>query len=93
MVLPLTIHVPGIPHGVGAMVCLTRGDGQWPARFVSGVMIYDCVNARDPAHEAELRSLANPALASQLRRVSIEPHERGPACGVHLAGFCLQRDG
>ena len=90
LVLPLTMHVPGISHGVGAMIRVTRGDGNWPARFLTQVMIYDSANARDPAQETELRALASPGLAAQLRRVVVEPHERGPACGVHLPGFCLQ---
>jgi len=92
MVVPLTFHVPGIPGGVGAMICVTRGDGHWPARFVSQVMIYDCAIARDPAQEAELQAGFRPQLATQLRRVVVEPHERGPACGIHLDGFCLQGD-
>src|SRR6185295_3605896 len=67
MVVPLTFHVPGIPGGVGAMICVTRGDGHWPARFVSQVMIYDCAIARDPAQEAELQAGFRPQLATQLR--------------------------
>jgi protein-L-isoaspartate(D-aspartate) O-methyltransferase len=92
LVLPLTVHVPGMgtSHGVGAMMCATRGNGHWPARFISPVGIYDCVNARDPANEAKLMAATNPQVAAQLRRVSVEPHAPGPKCGVHLDGFCLQ---
>jgi protein-L-isoaspartate(D-aspartate) O-methyltransferase len=93
MVVPLTIRVPDIQGGVGAMICVTRGDPQWPARFVSQVMIYDCAIARDPAQEAELKAGFRPALAQQLRRVVVEPHERGAACAIHLDGFCLQGAG
>lgn len=85
MVVPLTMHLPDIPGGVGAMLRLTRGDGgAWPARVVSQVGMYDCAIARDPAQEAALRAGLNPTLARQLRRVVVEPHERGPACGIHL---------
>jgi protein-L-isoaspartate(D-aspartate) O-methyltransferase len=90
MVVPLTIHVPDVSGGVGAMICVTRGDREWQARVVSQVAIYDCAIARDPAQEAELRAALNPTFATKLRRVVIEPHERGPACGAHLDGFCLQ---
>lgn len=95
LAIPLTVHVPSVSGGVGAMIGATRSadtTGTWPARMVSPVMIYDCASARDPEQEAELRKLANTPFAAQIRRVVVAPHERGAACGIHLAGFCLQAD-
>lgn len=66
------------------------GDNRWPARMVSQVGIYDCTNARDPAHEPVLRALAAPGMAARVRALSIEPHAKADACLAHLDGFCLQ---
>jgi protein-L-isoaspartate(D-aspartate) O-methyltransferase len=95
IVLPLTVHLPQIPLGVGAMLRADRpADGlagaRWPARMISQVGIYDCTNARDPAHEPVLRALAAPGMAARVRALSIAPHDKGDACLAHLDGFCLQ---
>lgn len=95
LVLPLTVHLPQIPLGVGAMMRIDRPAGsgdanRWPARLFSQVGIFDCTNARDPAHEAVLRPLAAPAMAARVRAVMVEPHAKGDACLAHLDGFCLQ---
>ena len=100
LVLPLTVHEPGLPRGFGVMLRVDRptsgpaGEslvGQWPAQMVSHVAIYGCVNARDPAHEAELMALVQPAALDQLAAVCVEPHPRGEECLAHIEGFCLQR--
>ena len=103
ILLPLTIHIPQIPQGVGAMFRIDRpaiqpsdpssngqADPRWPVRMISQVGIYDCTNARDPAHEPMLRALAAPGMAARIRALSIEPHAKGDACLAHLDGFCLQ---
>jgi protein-L-isoaspartate(D-aspartate) O-methyltransferase len=90
LIVPLTIHLPQFPKGIGLMLRAQRSEGRWPARAISQVGIYDCANARDPAEEAELKALLRPGAATQIRAVQIEPHERGAACLAHLTGFCLQ---
>ncbi len=99
LVLPLTVHVPQIPLGVGAMMRTDRPAGgpsssaeahRWAARLISQVGIFDCTNARDPAHEAVLRPLAAPGVAARVRALVVEPHVKGDACLAHLDGFCLQ---
>jgi protein-L-isoaspartate(D-aspartate) O-methyltransferase len=95
IVLPITIHLPQMPLGVGAMMRVDRpadsADGQrWRARMISQVGIYDCTNARDPAHEPVLRALAAPGMAARVQGLAIEPHDKGAACLAHLDGFCLQ---
>jgi protein-L-isoaspartate(D-aspartate) O-methyltransferase len=95
LVLPLTMHVPGMPHGFGVMLRVQRPEAgparRWPAHVISKVGIYDCAGARDPAREAALKSLANFAATPQICALVSEPHERGEACFVHSDGFCLQR--
>ena len=92
LVVPLTVHLPNLPHGVGVMLRIDRGDDdRCPARVISQVGIYDCANARKPAEEAELMALARPGALDPFRAVAIDAHERGPACLAHLPGFCLQR--
>jgi protein-L-isoaspartate(D-aspartate) O-methyltransferase len=90
MLLPLTVHLPGMPLGLGVMLRIDRGERDWPARFLTQVGIYDCATAREPADEAELMKLGEPGVLSRLRAAAMEPHERGPDCLVHLDGFCLQ---
>jgi protein-L-isoaspartate(D-aspartate) O-methyltransferase len=90
ILLPLTVHLPMFPGGVGIVICAERGDGQWPVRIVSGVGIYDCAGARDPMAESQLREFLSPDAAARIQALSIEPHIKGDRCLVHLDGFCLQ---
>jgi protein-L-isoaspartate(D-aspartate) O-methyltransferase len=100
IMLPLTIHMPSYPLGVGAMLWLDHGTGRdtgrndgrdgsrWAARMVSQVGIYDYVNARDPAHEPILRRLLAPGVT--ITAIDPMPHEAGPGCLAHIDGFCVQ---
>jgi protein-L-isoaspartate(D-aspartate) O-methyltransferase len=90
LVIPLTTHVPGLPHSIGAMLRAERRDPRWPASIVSQCGMYDCTNARDPALEGELRKLVGFTASVKPAAAVVEPHERGAACLVHLPGFCLQ---
>jgi protein-L-isoaspartate(D-aspartate) O-methyltransferase len=91
LVIPLTMHFPTMPHGIGGMLRVERRDPHWPVKLVSQVGIYDCSNARDPENEAELRKLASLGLSPKIGSVLVEPHERGDSCLAHLPGFCLQK--
>ncbi len=90
LVLPLTIHLPSMPHGIGIMLRLERLTDRWSARTISQVGIYDCAGAREPAHEPVLRALVTPGIAARVHTLVIEPHARGQMCLSHLDGFCLQ---
>jgi hypothetical protein len=57
---------------------------------LSEVGIFDCVHARDPAHEAELLALLQSGRAAQITAAQLAPHTRGDACLAHLPRFCLQ---
>jgi protein-L-isoaspartate(D-aspartate) O-methyltransferase len=95
LVIPLTMHIPGMPHSVGVMLRTERREGaRWPAKVVTPVGIYDCENARNPENEAELRKLVALGPTGKLGDgliAVLEAHERGSDCLVHLPGFCLQR--
>ena len=87
IVLPLTVHMPQwTVGGVGAMVCIERES--WAVRVVSQVGIFDCANARDPAHEPALRKLLGPG--TKPTRLEIGPHVPSDACMIHVDGFCLR---
>jgi protein-L-isoaspartate(D-aspartate) O-methyltransferase len=89
MLLPLTVHVPRFPHGVGLVICAERRDPRWPVRVVSPVGIYDCAGARDEAAAAELRKLLVPGAAAEIRSLRVDTHARGEACLVHTEASCL----
>jgi protein-L-isoaspartate(D-aspartate) O-methyltransferase len=90
LIVPVTVHLPDVPGGVGLMLRADRREGRWPVRIISQVGIYDCVNARDPANEAELMAMVRAGRAKEVRAAVVEPHERSEACLAHLPGFCLQ---
>ncbi len=93
MLVPLTVHVPGFPHGVGAVFRLERSADGWSARLVSPVGIFDCVGARDERDEPALEALLDFETAAKVTALVRGPHPRGERCVVHLEGFCLQRGG
>jgi protein-L-isoaspartate(D-aspartate) O-methyltransferase len=90
ILLPLTLHMPQFSGGVGGMLRADRKDGEWAAKFVSQVGIYDCANARDPAHEAELKKLFSPDVAPKITTLDTSTHERRENCVIHIDGFCLR---
>jgi protein-L-isoaspartate(D-aspartate) O-methyltransferase len=91
LLLPLTVHLPNFPHGVGLMLLAERRAARWPARVVSPIGIYDCAGARHEDAEQQLRRLLMPCAAATIDALATEPHPRGDACLVHWQGFCLQR--
>jgi len=95
LIVPLTIHAPGqsrSSYGVGAMLRADRrDDGRWPVRLISGLGIYDCASARDPANEAILFAALQSGRGKDIRALVIEPHGPGPDCIAHIPGSCLQR--
>lgn len=94
LIVPLTVHPPGRSSptmGVGGMLRADRRDGRWPVRLISGVEIYDCTSARDPANEALLFAALSAGQGKDIRALVVEPHEPGPDCIAHIPGSCLQR--
>lgn len=92
LLLPLTVHPRGSsgPHGIGITVCSLRSGERWPTRVVSSVAIFDCVNARAPRLEAQLRKLLRRSAADQIHALVVAPHAKGSSCLLHGDGFCLQ---
>jgi len=93
LLLPLTVHLPGFPHGVGAVFRFERRGDAWSARFVSPVGIFDCLGARDEKHEPRLRKLLDFAVAAKATAMTRAVHVEGASCIVHLDGFCLRSEG
>ena len=94
LIVPLTVHPPGQSNtwnGVGGMLRADRRDGRWPVRLISGLGIYDCANARDPANEAILFAALHAGQGKDIRALVIEPHDPGPDCIAHIPSSCLQR--
>jgi protein-L-isoaspartate(D-aspartate) O-methyltransferase len=95
LVIPLTMHMPQYPqHGVGMVVAIEHVGDRWPVRVVSPVGIYDCVGARDPDAENQIghmmaRARAGERMAATGLVLLRAPHERGPACQLHVDGFCI----
>ena len=93
LVMPLTAHIRQFPnHGVGVVVRIERTGERWPLSIVSPVGIFDCVGARDPALEVDVRGLLHLHMHSQLV-VAPSPHEPTRACVLHTDGFCVQNVG
>ena len=90
ILLPLTVHLPRFPHGVGFVICAEHRGPRWPARVVSPVGIFDCAGARDASAEAQLRRLLSPGAADRILSLAVEPHVQDGECLVHIEGFCLQ---
>ncbi len=91
LLLPLTVHLPTFPHGVGFVIRAERRGARWPARFVSPVGIFDCAGARDEAAEPELRKLLAPGAVMKIAALVVDPHARDEACLYHRDGFCLSQ--
>jgi protein-L-isoaspartate(D-aspartate) O-methyltransferase len=90
LVMPLTMHVPQFPnHGVGVYIRIQRAGERWPITIVSQVGIFDCVGARDPALEVDIRGLLHLHMHDRLV-VDPAPHEASKACLLHTDGFCVQ---
>lgn len=90
MVIPITAHVPNIPHGVGMMLRIEhRGDDAWPATVITRVGIYDASGARDANAEAQvLRAFVRTDVdALSVVRAA---HPQTDACIVHVEGSCIQ---
>ena len=90
MILPLTAHIIGFPHGVGFAIRAERQGGRWPVRVVSPIAIFECVGARDEAAERQLRKLLAPEVSAKIRWLSVDTHVPREACLLHREGFCLQ---
>lgn len=95
LVLPLTCTFPQMgPLGKGYAVLLTAAGSAatWHARVLGLVMIYSAVGLRDPAVNAALGRALLEAPAPRLTRFRRDPHDAGPGCWFHQAGFCFSED-
>ena len=87
LIMPFTTTIPNMPHGVGAMVLLTRIASGWRASVVSRVGMYDCSNAREAADLPALATLLR--APAPVRSMRLDAHDASPSCVVHNATYCL----
>jgi protein-L-isoaspartate(D-aspartate) O-methyltransferase len=94
IVLPLTAPMPmmNATIGKGLLVRLAgTGDGEMAARVLSFVAIYSAVGLRDDALQSQLTaSMLRPA-SSSFTRLTRLTHDKGEACFLHTAEWCLRR--
>ena len=90
LLVPLTVEAsPRI--GFGGMLLVTRANGDWPARFVSPVIIYHCAGARDLEEERDLRESLERGDSQGVRALRFDAHRRDDACWLHGSRYCLTR--
>jgi protein-L-isoaspartate(D-aspartate) O-methyltransferase len=93
LLLPLTVSLPSYPGvGAGRMLLVTRRHGDYGARLISPVGIFDCEGARTETGNARLaEALARGDLES-VYRLRRDSHERGANCWLHGENYCLTAD-
>jgi protein-L-isoaspartate(D-aspartate) O-methyltransferase len=83
LIVPLTARMYGL------MLLVTRHDHGFGARFHSGVGMYDCAGARDPASEARLAELLRGRRWRRVRSLRRDRHPADETCALHDPGGCL----
>lgn len=91
LVLPLTVDVPQVDLGIGAMFAVRREACAWSASLAGPVGVFHCIGARDADAERELRAALRGGGAETVRSLRREPHARDGDCWMHVPGFCLTR--
>jgi protein-L-isoaspartate(D-aspartate) O-methyltransferase len=88
LLLPITAADSANGIGRGAMFLVTRSDANCAVRFVSGVVIFPCLSARDPLLNRELsrKDIGDWRAVRSLRR---EPHEHADSCWLQTPAGCL----
>ncbi len=94
LLMPLTMHVPGMPESIskGVMLLVTKRAGSaanFEARCFSMVAIYSLKDARDEAMGAELGKMLMAGAFTKVARLRRDAHERGDTCILHGATMCL----
>jgi protein-L-isoaspartate(D-aspartate) O-methyltransferase len=94
LILPLTANEgiklePSQKARRGAVFCIERQEGSFPARCIAPVAIYPCEGARDEDSEAALSAAfdkGSPLKVTKLYRSGAIPKQR---CWVRGTGWCL----
>ena len=89
LLVPLTAAVDPSGHGSGAMLKVTQQPRGWTARFISGVGIFPCIGARDPAANDRLQEAFRCPAWKTVQSLRRDLHEQTEACWLHQQEFCL----
>jgi protein-L-isoaspartate(D-aspartate) O-methyltransferase len=89
LLFPLTIGANPQSHGSGFMIQVKREEGGYSVRFVSSVMIFPCVGARDEESNQKLLQAVQRGTWSTVHSLRVDEHESGETCWLHGEGVCL----
>jgi protein-L-isoaspartate(D-aspartate) O-methyltransferase len=76
---------------IGRVLFVRREPAGFAARFGTGLAIMALHGARDPDEQRVLDAAYREGGFAEVRSLRREPHEREPACWVHVADMCLSR--
>lgn len=90
LLVPITASANTSGTGWGGMFMITRRLPGFEVRFLSPVVIFPCLGARDPALNEDLSNKGDDDGRS-VRSLRREPHERDETCWLHAEECCLSR--
>jgi len=89
LIFPLTIGADPNLHGTGFMIRVKHEDSGFAVRFISTVMIFPCVGARDEESNLRLLEAVKRGTWGSVQSVRVDIHEASESCWLHSEGVCL----
>ncbi len=89
LLLPLTMATDPNANGMGFMLKVEREGQGYAARFLSPVMIFPCIGARDEEANQRLRYAMKLGTWGSVKSLRRESHESSDTCWLHGVTFCL----
>ena len=84
LVLPLTDD-----SGTGMMLKITREEGGYTARWISSLIIFDCIGGRDAELSRRLRTGFARGNWRSVQSLRVDSHLASADCWLHADEFCL----
>lgn len=88
LVLPLTRTKDGGPSQ-GIVLLIEPSEGQFAARAISWISVYDCVGGRDDRWNVALDEALARGDADRIHRLAKANHAPAEGCWVHVADYCF----
>jgi len=89
LLLPLTVAADPGANGIGFMLKVKDESQSYAARFLSPVMIFPCIGARDEEANQRLRDAMKLGTWGSVKSLRRESHESSDTCWLHGVTFCL----
>jgi len=89
LLFPMTVSIDDRGMGGGWMLKLTATGRGIVARFVSPLVVYPCIGARDESGDRSLRDAFGRGRESEVRSLRCDPHASDATCWLHRPGYCL----